>query len=224
MLARRDRRKYAHATPKGWKGKNMNIVAIGAHPDDIEFGCTGTLLRHVKRGDEVTFIVLTRGEKGGDPEVRVREAKESARRIGAKLHLFDFPDTAVPQSHELIDKLEAIIRKANPRRVYMHSVKDTHQDHRNAAYATLSAARFVPEVLAFESPSLYLNFIPNYYVDISNYMEKKMEILNLFTTQNGREYMKINAIRGLSQFRGLAPSVGHAEAFEIVRILKSDSI
>jgi LmbE family N-acetylglucosaminyl deacetylase len=202
----------------------MHILAVGAHPDDIEFGCAGTILRHIKRGDEVTFVVLSKGEKGGDPETRVKEAREAAKAVGANINVYDFPDTAIPQSHELIDRLEALIKNLNPRRVYMHSVKDTHQDHRNSAFATLSAARSVPEILAYESPSLYLNFNPNYYVDISNYMEKKMKILNLFTTQNGREYMKMNAIRGLSQFRGLAPSVGHAEAFEIVRILKSDSI
>lgn len=202
----------------------MNIVAIGAHPDDIEFGCAGTLLRHVKRGDEITFVILSKGERGGDPESRTKEAQESAKKIGAKIHIFNFPDTEIPQSHDLIDKLEKIIKEVNPRRVYMPSVKDTHQDHRNTAYATLAAARFVPEILAYESPSLYLNFMPNYYVDISSYIDSKIDILNRFLTQNGREYMKINAIRGLSQFRGLAPSVSHAEAFEIIRILKSDSI
>ncbi len=202
----------------------MNIIAIGAHPDDIEFGCAGTIMRHIKRGDSATFVILSRGEKGGDPETRSKESRDSAKKIGAKLHIFDYPDTAVPQSHELIEKLEAIIKDLNPRRVYTHSVKDTHQDHRNAAYTTLVAARLVPEIFAYESPSLYLNFSPNYYVDISSYIDQKTELLKNFTTQNGKDYMKINAIRGLSQFRGLATSVSHAEAFEIVRILKSDSI
>jgi LmbE family N-acetylglucosaminyl deacetylase len=202
----------------------MNIVAIGAHPDDIEFGCGGTLLRHIKMGDNVTFVVLSRGEKGGDPAIRAREALDSAKRIGADIRVFDFPDASIPSGHELILKIENVIKEIKPRRVYTHSVKDTHQDHRNAAYATLAAARLVPEILAYESPSLYLNFAPNYYVDISEYIQKKVDILNSFTTQNGKDYMKISAIRGLSQFRGLAPSVGHAEAFEVLRILKSDSI
>ena len=202
----------------------MNIIAVGAHPDDIEFGCAGTIMRHIKRGDKVTFVIMSRGEKGGDADTRVQEARESARKIGADLHVFEFPDTEIPQGHAAIDQLEKIIRDLNPSRVYTHSVKDTHQDHRNTAFATLSAARFVPEVFAYESPSLYLNFAPNYYVDVSSYIEKKIDSLNMFTTQNGKDYMKINAIRGLSQFRGLATSVSHAEAFEVVRILKSDSI
>jgi len=202
----------------------MNIVAVGAHPDDIEFGCGGTIMRHIKRGDNVTFIVMSRGEKGGDSDTRMREATESARKIGAEAHVFDFPDTRIPQGHAAIEKIEKVINEKKPARIYTHSVKDTHQDHRNTAFATLSAARFVPEIFAYESPSLYLNFTPNYYVDISPYIDKKIDLLNMFTTQNGKDYMKINAIKGLSQFRGLAPSVSHAEAFEAVRIIKSDSI
>lgn len=202
----------------------MNIIAIGAHPDDIEYGCGGTLMRHVKRGDNVTFVVLSRGEKGGDPEARHQEAKETAKKIGAEIRIFEFPDTNIPQGHEVIGELEKLIKELSPRRVYTHSVKDTHQDHRNVAFATLSAARFVPEILAYESPSLYLQFSPNYYVDISSYIDKKVDLLNRFATQNGKDYMKINAIRGLSQFRGLAPNVSHAEAFEVIRILKPDSV
>ena len=202
----------------------MNIIAIGAHPDDIEYGCGGTLMRHIKRGDQVTFVVMSRGEKGGDPEHRVQEAREAARKIGADLKMFEYPDAEIPQSHEVIDKLEKLIKTLEPRRVYTHSVKDTHQDHRNVAYASIAAARFVPEILAYESPSLYLKFNPNYYVDISNYIDKKIDLLNRFSSQNGKDYMKINAIRGLSQFRGLAPSVSHAEAFEVLRILKPDSV
>jgi LmbE family N-acetylglucosaminyl deacetylase len=202
----------------------MHIVAIGAHPDDVEFGCGGTLMRHIKRKDQVTFIILSRGEKGGDPDTRTREARESARKIGAGIHIFDYPDTDIPLNHDVIERIESVISRISPQRVYTHSIKDTHQDHRNTAYATFSAARFVPEILAYESPSLYLNFMPNYYVDISSYIDRKIDALNMFTTQNGKDYMKINAIRGLSQFRGLASSVTHAEAFEVVRILKSDSI
>ena len=202
----------------------MNIVAIGAHPDDIEYGCGGTLMRHAKRGDNVTFIVMSRGERGGDPEARVQEARETARKMGADIRMFEYPDADIPQGHEVIDKLEKVIRELNPTRVYTHSVKDTHQDHRSVAYASIAAARFVPEILAYESPSLYLKFTPNYYVDITNYIDKKVDILNRFASQNGKDYMKINAIRGLSQFRGLAPSVSHAEAFEVIRILKPDSV
>ncbi len=198
----------------------MNVIAIGAHPDDIEYGCYGTMLKHRREGDKLVFIVLSRGEKSGDKNVRKKEAIESAKRIGAKLYLFSYPDTNIPQNHDVIEKIEKILGEFKPQRIYTHSTKDTHQDHRIVAYATLAAARFVSEILCYESPSLYLDFQPNYYVDISSFMEEKRKALDGFATQNSKDYMKINAINGLAQFRGLATSVKYAEAFEAIKILK----
>jgi len=198
----------------------MKILAIGAHPDDIEFGCCGTLLKHVARGDKVFFIVLSQGERGGNKNLRKKEAEESAKMIGAELFIFDLPDTNIPQSHDVIEKIEGVIRKVMPDRIYIHSIKDTHQDHRNVAYNSLVGARTVPEIFCFESPSLYLDFKPNYYIDVSNFIYQKAKILNKFNTQNGKDFMKINAIQGLAQFRGLASSVKYAEAFEAIKILK----
>ena len=198
----------------------MNVIAIGAHPDDIEYGCYGTLLKHKRDGDKIAFIVMSHGEKSGDKSVRKNEAVESAKKVGAKLYLFSYPDTNIPQTHDVIEKIEEIVKEFKPQRIYTHSTKDTHQDHRVVAYATLVAARVVPEILFYESPSLYLDFNPNYYVDISNFIEDKRKILNGFVTQNSKDYMKINAINGLAQFRGLTTSVKYAEAFEAIKILK----
>lgn len=202
----------------------MKVIAIGAHPDDIEFGCGGTILKHKERGDEIVFIILSKGEKCGNPEERKKEAESSAKKLGARLHVFDFPDTSIPDSHDVIEKIESVIKSVKPDRVYTHSIKDTHQDHRNAAYSTLVAARKVPEILAYESPSLYLNFQPNYYIDISDFIEKKVEALNFFATQNNKEYMKIEAIKGLAQFRGLMPQTRFAEAFEAIKVLRSKDV
>ncbi len=202
----------------------MKVIAIGAHPDDIEYGCYGTIRKHLERGDEVHFIILSAGEKSGEKEKRLEEAKKSAENLGVKLHQFEYPDTNIPHTHDVIEKIEKIINQVNPQRVYTHSINDTHQDHRTVAYHTLAAARFVPEILFYESPSLYLGFKPNYYIDITKYMKDKVKALQIFTTQNHKDFMKINAIQGLAQFRGLATSVKYAEAFEIVRILKKDDV
>jgi LmbE family N-acetylglucosaminyl deacetylase len=202
----------------------MNVIAIGSHPDDIEYGCAGTLMKHIKRGDEVHIIVMSRGGMSGDPEIRDKEARQSAESMGARIHVFDYPDTKIPQNHDVIGDIEGIINQVKPDRIYCHSVKDTHQDHRNVAYATLAAARNIPEILFYESPSLYLDFNPNYYVDIDEFMERKLSMLNLFATQNGKDYMKIDALKGLAKFRGLAAKIKHAEAFEVFRVLKRDGI
>ena len=206
----------------------MKVIAIGSHPDDIEYGCAGTLLKHIKAGDEVHFIVMSRGSRTrsilAKDNVREKEAVESAKEIGATVHIFDYPDTEIPQNHEVIDRIEKIIKEVDPQRIYTHSVKDTHQDHRNVAYATIAAARKVPEIFFYESPSLYLDFNPNYYVDISGHIEEKLKALNLFVTENGKDYMKIEAIRGLAQFRGVATFVKYAEAFQVFRILKKENV
>jgi LmbE family N-acetylglucosaminyl deacetylase len=199
----------------------MNILAIGAHPDDVEYGCCGTLLKHSRRGDRVSILVLSMGERSGDKELRKKEIEQSSKLIGAQLSIFNFPDTNIPQNHSVIEKIEEVVRKTMPDRVYIHSINDIHQDHRNVAYTSLVATRSVPEIFSFESPSLYLNFKPDYYVDITNFIEQKTKILDLFITQNGKDFMKINAIQGLAQFRGLSSSVKYAEAFEIIRILKT---
>jgi LmbE family N-acetylglucosaminyl deacetylase len=198
----------------------MNVIAIGAHPDDIEYGCYGTMLKHKRDGDKIVFIVMSHGEKSGDKNVRKSEAVESAKKVGAKLYLFGYPDTNIPQTHDVIEKIEEIVKEFKPHRIYTHSTKDTHQDHRTVSYATLVAARVVPEIFFYESPSLYTDFKPNYYVDISSFMEDKRKVLNGFVTQNSKGYMKINAINGLAQFRGLTTFVNYAEAFEAIKILK----
>ena len=202
----------------------MNVIAIGSHPDDIEYGCAGTIMRHVKRGDNVHFVIMSRGSMAGDPEIREKEAKESAEKMGANIHIFDYQDTMIPQDHTVIDMLEKLISEVNPQRIYTHSVKDTHQDHRNVAYATLAAARNVSEIFFYESPSLYLDFNPTYYVDISEFIDEKLNILNLFVTQNSKDYMKIEALKGLAQYRGLATKISYAEAFETFRILRKDDV
>ena len=128
----------------------------------------------------------------------------------------------VPENQR--ERIEKLINEVNPQRIYTHSVKDTHQDHRNVAYATLAAARNVSEIFLYESPSLYLDFKPNYYVDVSDFIDEKLRILNLFASQNGKDYMKIEAIKGLAKFRGLATFINYAEAFEIFRVLKKKGV
>src|SRR3989304_4780293 len=132
------------------KRKCIKILAVGAHPDDIELGAAGTIARHVREGDEVHFLILTCGEKSGDRETRKKEALESAKVLNVPLVSFaEIPDTMIKEGLETILKIEEVIKKFRPDRVYSHGTKDTHQDHRNAALATFSAAREAPEVFSF---------------------------------------------------------------------------
>lgn len=201
----------------------MRVLAIGAHPDDIELGVGGTIARHTREGDEVFFLILTLGEKSGNKEVRRKEALESADVLKVKSVGFaEIPDTMVTEGIETILKIEDVIKRVNPDRVYAHCTKDTHQDHRNAAFATFSAAREVPEVFSFESPDTFPSFNPQYYVRITDTIDQKIAALKKFNSQCNKKYFEAEAIKGLAQFRGYQVGryrlkMEYSEAFEVIR-------
>jgi LmbE family N-acetylglucosaminyl deacetylase len=199
----------------------MRILAVGAHPDDIELGAGGTIARHVNKGDEVYFLVLTYGEQSGGKRQREKEALESAKILKVKSLFFSgIPDTKVTEGIETIMAIENLINEIKPYRVYTHCHKDRHQDHRNTALATYSAARKVPEILAYESPDSYPNFTPQYYVQITDTIKQKISALKKYRSQQNKRYFEVNAIKGLAQFRGYQIGVPYAEAYEVIRIVK----
>ena len=108
----------------------MKIVAIGAHPDDIELGCGGLLLKAVRNGHNVYMYTLTRGSASGDPQERNKELIQSSKIIGADgLWIDNFEDTHLSNSHDLISHIEFIIRKTQADIVITHSLNDTDHDH-----------------------------------------------------------------------------------------------
>ncbi len=89
----------------------MNVLAIGAHPDDIEYGCGGMLAKYAQRGHAIFMFVASDGALGGDGDVRRQEQKDSARILGVREVFWGgYPDTEVPLSRDLIVRLEAVIR------------------------------------------------------------------------------------------------------------------
>src|SRR5271157_3324105 len=115
----------------------MNILAIGAHPDDIELGCGGLLIKSARAGHNVFMYTLTRGGASGEPRERTEELQKSAKFIGAKdLKIDDFEDTKLTPGPELINHIESYIRFSDPDLIITHSQKDIHHDHRAIALAT----------------------------------------------------------------------------------------
>jgi LmbE family N-acetylglucosaminyl deacetylase len=198
----------------------MKVLAVGAHPDDIELGAGGTIAKHVISGDEVHFLVLTFGEMSGDKMQRKVEAEKSARILKAKsLNFGEIEDTKISDGIDTIMKIENVINKIEPDRVYTQCVKDRHQDHRNTAYATFSASRKVPEVFSYESPDSYPNFVPQLYIQVSDTISTKLRALKQFSSQKNKRFFEVEAIKGLSKFRGYQVGIPFAEAFEVVRIV-----
>lgn len=200
----------------------MNILAIGAHPDDIELGCGGLLIKSAKQGHNVYMYSLTRGGAGGDSKQRSEELARSARFIKAKqLWIDNFEDSKLTVSNDLINHIEFFIHKANPDLILTHSHGDVHHDHRAIALATLEAARFNSNVLSYEIP-LSRNFDPKVFVDISEVVNEKVELIEIFWSQQSKLYLKANAIKGLAEYRALQSrlntSIKYVEAFEVMKI------
>ncbi len=160
------------------------VLAVGAHPDDIELGCSGTLMLHKLSGDKVYLLVLTKGEASGDPNIREMECKESEKLMGMDdLFFGGLEDTKVGSGRETIDIIEKIVNKVKPDIVYGPACKDTHQDHRNTAYAVLSAARRCDTIMLYEGASTQKDFIPQIFVDIKETYEKKKAVIRVFGSQ-----------------------------------------
>ena len=181
----------------------VNILAIGAHPDDVELGCGGVVLKAVKEGHNVFMYTLTRGAASGDPRERTQELVTSARYIGVKkLWIDNFDDTKLTVNSELINAIESYITEAQADVVFTHSLFDIHHDHKAIAASVLEAGRFVPNILAYEIP-LTKDFKPQVFYDISDVVEEKVKLIRLFKSQRDKIYLKANAIRGLAEYRAL---------------------
>ncbi|WP_432564486.1 PIG-L deacetylase family protein [Kineococcus sp. SYSU DK003] len=192
-----------------------SVLAVGAHPDDIEMGCGGTLARHAASGDRVTMLVITYGQAGpGDVRARMREQQDASATLGADLVWGHLPDGKV-SNHELdlVHLIESTIREVRADVVYTHGVEDTHQDHRAVALATLGAARHCRQVLTYESPSSY-GFRPHVFVDVSSALDKKADALRCHRSQVADSRMvDLDVLHHQAGYRGFQSRVGTAEAF-----------
>ena len=198
------------------------ILALAPHPDDIEIGCGGTMAAHAMRGDEVHLFVATQGDVGGDAEVRRAEQEASAKILGiSKVHWGVFSDTCLPQqAMALMEMLEKIVQEVQPNTVYVNHRDDTHQDHRVLAQVTNSVTRYVPNVLAYETPSS-IGFDPTVFIDIDHTMEKKLKALETHASQLERTHVRLNIMeiaKATANFRGVQGKLTCAEGFIPIRM------
>jgi LmbE family N-acetylglucosaminyl deacetylase len=201
----------------------MNVLAIGAHPDDIEYGCGGTLALYAQKGHDVFLFVASDGARGGAADVRNGEQRDAALALGAREVIWGgYPDTEVPLSRELIAALEAAIRRVRPTMIFVNFPDDTHQDHRNLAQATVSATRYVPNFLFYEVPSTQ-NFTPNCFANVDKVLDLKLAALEAHHSQvtktNIEDLTILELAVSCANFRGIQARVKYAEAFQSVRLL-----
>lgn len=178
----------------------MRIIAVGAHPDDIEFGCFGTLSYYKSIGHEIFIVLFSSGELLGNIDIREREAKDSADLINAEIRFFRFPDANIRVNNKSIDVLRNYISDIKPDMLFVHHPTDKHQDHKVTNEICLSSTNSFDKILFYEGPSTY-NFLPSVYFTIDEHFDKKVEGLNTFKSQTEKPYLSIESLRGLAQYR-----------------------
>ncbi len=207
----------------GNAGGRMRVLAVAPHPDDLEIGCGGTLIKLARAGHEIFLALMTRGDAGGNPAVRRREQEAAARLYKARrIFWLGFEDTRVPLTKESIDALDKVMREVKADLVFANHAEDTHQDHRNTASQVLSATRYTQNVLFYEVPTS-VNFSPDVFVDISPVLQDKLRALRLHKSQvnkvNVADLSIIDCARSMAQFRGFQGRVKAAEGFKALRLL-----
>ena len=211
----------------------MNILAIGAHFDDVELGCGGVLAKHARRGDEVYVYVATVSGFSDQNnhtiranDTALREGQLAIKLLGAKeLICGQFKTLAVEFEDALNIEILRIVKDKKIDLVYTHWVGDIHHDHLAVARATLHSCRHVPRLLMYRSNWYHstLEFRGNFYVDITETWEIKEKAIWAHASEVERTGRKwISFFQNEAKNAGQRIGVPMAEVFEIVKYLDSN--
>ncbi len=210
----------------------MKIMAIGAHLDDIEIACGGTLAKAIKAGHEVRVLIMSKSgytNKDGivqrSDEQAVQEGIEALHSLGiSEIEILDFPTKDIPFRSDVVNAIDVRMAAFNPDIIFTHHPFDTHQAHEGVAKASIAAARRKNTVFFYEpiTPSgrSYVPFKPSLYVDIESTLCMKIASLKCHKS----EYNKFGAedwiegVRCRCGFRGYEIGKKYAEAFEVLRL------
>ena len=200
----------------------MKILAIGAHPDDIEFGCSGAMIKYADRGHRLFLMIMTEGDLGAPKPTRKTEQIDSQAILGVeRIFWGNYEDTYLQVDKNVISEIEDVIATVKPDFIFCHYPDDTHQDHRHLAQAVISATRYIRNVLFYEGPTTQ-NFDPQIYIDISETIDRKIKALKAHRSQiiktNIEDLSIIELARSTANFRGTQGRVKFAEAYSALRL------
>ena len=220
-----------------------NIIVISAHPDDETLGTGGTLLKHKEKGDEIYWLIVTNVfENQGFSKERIEsrqiEIEKVAKYFGFKqVFKLDYPTMTLSSSSliNLVPEISKIFMEVKPEVIYSLNRSDAHSDHRYLSDAVMSCTKsfrypFIKKVLMYEcisetefAPAFFEKvFIPNYFVDITDFIDKKLEIMRIFESELSDPPFPRSEenIKALARFRGSSVGYHYAEAFQVVKIIE----
>lgn len=196
----------------------MKILAIGAHPDDLEILMGGTIAAFQAQGDEVVMATATDGARGGTlaPEelVRIRrqEAAAGAALFGLTPVMLGFPDGGLRADAPVIDRIAGLIRDARPTLIITHAPNDYHGDHRALSDAVRIAANFVAPVMWMET-IMGVGFTPTHYIDITPHMDLKRQAIRQHRSQDPKRFVDMAELGGRYRSAQCNADNGYAEVF-----------
>jgi LmbE family N-acetylglucosaminyl deacetylase len=197
-----------------------SALAIGAHPDDVEFGCFGSLQRFAQRH----VLVLTTGESGGPAQLRSEEASQAASVIKATVKILDMPDTALNVA-DAIPAIREAVELIQPDVVFTTSTHEGHQDHANLGSAVRSALRhFEGMILAYVTPSATEAFAPTAFFRLTGEeFDLKLRAIEAHKTQLDRPYLSQRAIEAYGRYWATrsGTEAEWCEPFEVVRLFRT---
>ncbi|NIA11176.1 MAG: hypothetical protein GWP10_16000 [Nitrospiraceae bacterium] len=211
--------------------RKRNILAVGAHADDVEIGCGGAVATHIEKGDTVILLIMAessytdyKGQVLRSIDEGINEEENAAKILGAKLINLGFKTKSVPYSSESVESINKVIDEYNIDTIYTHWYHDTHQDHKRTTQSVLSAGRYIPNILMYEpeypAGRSYLGFRNQYYVDITSAFKVKMDALKCHESQvNKYGDAFLEAVGARAIHRGYEVGRKYAECFEVVRLL-----
>ena len=217
----------------------MKILAISPHPDDETLGCGGTILKHKDKGDKIYWLIITNVDvkNGWDKNAvkkRQKEIETVAEMYGfEKTFKLDYPAVKLDiiPIQEIIESISKVIFEIKPEIIYLPNRSDVHTDHQIAFKAAYSCTKnfrypFIKKILMYETlsetefaPALPENtFIPNVFVDITNYFEKKLEIFKIYKSEvmEGPLPRSLKVIEAFDKCRGSRIGKKYAEAFVLL--------
>ncbi|ARS36173.1 PIG-L deacetylase family protein [Pontibacter actiniarum] len=218
------------------------VIVISAHPDDEVLGVGGALLKHKENGDDIYWLIVTNiFEKDGFSEDRVRTRQDEivkvANLLGVKqTYKLDYPTMTLSSSSliKMVPEISAIFQEIKPEIIYSLNRSDAHSDHRVIFDAVMACTKsfrypFIKRVLMYEcisetefAPVLPEKaFLPNYFIDISEHLEQKLEIMKVYESELGEHPFprSLENIKALAHFRGASVGVHYAEAFQLIKYI-----
>ncbi len=219
------------------------VIVISAHPDDEVLGVGGTLIKHRNKGDKLYWIVTTNisENKGFSKEqvaLRQQEIKQVEKKLGIKeTFLLNYPTMELTMSSlvSMVPRISKIFNTVCPNVVYCLNRSDAHSDHRITFDAVMACTKsfrypFIEKVLMYEcisetefAPALPEKiFLPNYFVDISDSFQEKLEIMKIYNSELGEHPFprSLKNIEALAIFRGASVGVEYAEAFQLLKYIE----